>query len=186
MAGPTMARAVSRAASFVFFLLDQAGRPGLGGRHSTARVAVVSAARLPAHSLAPDVAEHASNPFEEAVVARSEVRDEARGLGRLVPAHLHIVIANQANAWTVGRIYPAAHSRDFVAGAPADPGARQSWRGDPGDSPRMGTAVLFLDVIRSNYSRIRSSLGWDIRWRCERGCSAHQTEDLDRCRAVRG
>jgi hypothetical protein len=56
-ARPMRARAVSRVASFVFFLLHQAGRTGLGGRHSTTWVAVVSAARLPAHDLAPDVAE---------------------------------------------------------------------------------------------------------------------------------
>jgi hypothetical protein len=62
--GPMAARAVSRAASFVFFLLDETGRTGLGGRHSTTRVAVVSAARLPTRNLAPDVANHAPSPFD--------------------------------------------------------------------------------------------------------------------------
>jgi hypothetical protein len=81
------ARTVSRAASFVFFLLDQAGRTGLGGRHSATGVAIVSAARLPAHDLAPDVAEHAASPFEEAVVARSKVGDKAGRSCGLVPAH---------------------------------------------------------------------------------------------------
>jgi hypothetical protein len=86
-AGPMTARAVSRAARVVVFLLDEAGRTGLGGRHSTTRVAVVSAARLPAHDFAPDVADHFSGPFEEAVVARSKVRAKAGGSGRFVPAH---------------------------------------------------------------------------------------------------
>jgi hypothetical protein len=89
--GPMAARAVSPAASFVFFLLDEAGRTGLGSRHSTTRVAVVSAARLPAHDLAPDVAEHATSPFDEAEIARAEVRSKAGWsgwLGRfLVLAH---------------------------------------------------------------------------------------------------
>jgi len=86
-AAPMMARAVSRAASVVSFLLDEAGRTGLGGRHSTTRVAVVSAACLPAHDLAPDVADHFSSPFEEAVVSRPEVRAKAGGSGGLVPVH---------------------------------------------------------------------------------------------------
>jgi hypothetical protein len=85
--GPMAASAVSRTVSFVFFLLDQAGRTGLGGRHSTTRVAVVSAARLPAHDLAPDVAEHAPSPFDDAVVARSEIGDKARRSGRLLLFH---------------------------------------------------------------------------------------------------
>jgi hypothetical protein len=79
--------AVSRAARFVFFLLDQAGRTGLVGRHSTTWVAVVSAARLPARELAPDVAEYASGPFDEAVVARLEIGDKAGRSCGLVPAH---------------------------------------------------------------------------------------------------
>jgi hypothetical protein len=85
--GPMAASAVSRAASFVFSLLDQAGRTGLSSRHSAARVAVVSAARLPAHDLAPDVAEHAAGPFDQAVVARSEIGDKAGRSCGLVPAH---------------------------------------------------------------------------------------------------
>jgi hypothetical protein len=86
-AGTMTARAVSRAASVVLFLFDQAGRTGLGGRHSTTRIAIVSAARLPAHDLAPDVAEHTSSPVEEAVVAGSEIRDEAGGPGGVLAAH---------------------------------------------------------------------------------------------------
>jgi hypothetical protein len=85
--GPMAASAVSRAARFVSFLLDDAGRTGLGGRHSTTGVAVVSAARLPAHDLAPDVADHAPSPFDEAVVTGPKVRDKAgRSCGH-VPAH---------------------------------------------------------------------------------------------------
>jgi len=86
-AGLMKARAVSRAASFVFFLLDQAGRTGLSGRHSTTWVAVVSATRLPAHDLAPDIAEYARSSFEEAVLASPQVRDIAGWSGRLLPAH---------------------------------------------------------------------------------------------------
>jgi hypothetical protein len=86
-ARPMRARAVSRAASFVFFLLDQAGRTGLGGRHSTTWVAVVSAARLPAHELAPGVVEHTAGSFDEAEVARAEISDKTGGSGRLLPAH---------------------------------------------------------------------------------------------------
>jgi hypothetical protein len=85
--GPMAATAVSRAASFVFFLLDQAGRTGLGGGHSTTGIAVVSATRLPAHDLAPDVAEHTPSPGDEAVVAGPQVRDKAGWSDRLVPAH---------------------------------------------------------------------------------------------------
>jgi hypothetical protein len=85
--GPMAASAVSRAARFVFFLLDEAGRTGLGGRHSTAGVAVVSAARLPAHDLAPDVADHAPSPFDEAVVTGPKVRDKAGRSCGLIPAH---------------------------------------------------------------------------------------------------
>ena len=81
------ATAVSRAASFVFFLLDQAGRTGLGGGHSTTGIAVVSAARLPAQDLAPDVANHAPSPFDEAVVARTEIGHKAGRSGPLIPAH---------------------------------------------------------------------------------------------------
>jgi len=85
--GPMAARAVSRATSFVFFLLDQAGRTGPSGRHSAAGVAVVSAACLPAHYLAPDVAKDEAGPFDKAVVARSEVGDEAGGPGRFGRFH---------------------------------------------------------------------------------------------------
>jgi hypothetical protein len=85
-AGTMTASALSRAASVVFFLLGEAGRTGLGGRHSTTWVSVVSAARLPAHDLAPDVAEHSSSPLDEAEVARPQVRDKAGASGR-VSAH---------------------------------------------------------------------------------------------------
>jgi hypothetical protein len=86
-AEPMRARAVSRAARFVFVLLDHAGRTGLVGRHSATWVAVVSAASLPAHELAPDIAEYATSPFYEAVIARSEVRHKTGRSGRLVPSH---------------------------------------------------------------------------------------------------
>ena len=85
--GPMAASAVSRGVSFVLCLLDQAGRTGLCGRHSTTGVAVVSAARLPAHHLAADVAKHASSPFEEAIFARPKVRQEAGGPGRFRRFH---------------------------------------------------------------------------------------------------
>src|SRR5260370_32817067 len=115
-AGSMRARPVSRRARFVFFLLDQAGRTGLVGRHSTTWVAVVSAARLPAHELAPYVAEHTAGPFDEAVVAGSEIRDKTGGSGRLVPAHLLVVIIrvfNPARARTsAGRVrVRAVHTR---------------------------------------------------------------------------
>ncbi len=86
-AGPMRARAVSRAARFVFYLLDQAGRTGLVGRHSTTWVAVVSAASLPAHELAPNVAEYATSALDKAVFATSEIRHKAGRPGRLLPAH---------------------------------------------------------------------------------------------------
>src|SRR5260370_42269953 len=74
-AGPVRARPVSRRARFVFFLLDQAGRTGLVGRHSTTWVAVVSPARLPAPQPAPYLAQHTAGPFGAAVVPGAAIRD---------------------------------------------------------------------------------------------------------------
>jgi hypothetical protein len=122
-AGPITARAVSRAASVVFFLLGQAGRTGLGGRHSTTRVTVVSAASLPAHDLAPDIADHASSSLEQAVVARSKIRDKAGGPGRvlgcLVLAHYFNCSPNRSMRGLQAGLFrpsPGVHLPDAIRG----------------------------------------------------------------------
>jgi hypothetical protein len=70
------------------FLLQQAGRTGFGNRHSTPWVAVVSAAHLATHDLAPDVAKHFRRPIEGVVVAGSEVAEKA------VPARSGFLLAH--------------------------------------------------------------------------------------------
>jgi len=181
--GPMAASAVSRTASFVFFLLDETGRTGLGGRHSTTRVAVVSAARLPAHDLAPDVAEHPSSPFDDAVVARSEIGDKAGGSGRLLRFP---VLAHWINCSLKGSMRGLQAGLFRPSPGVHFPGACQSWPGVRRGWPRKGTVVLFLALTRNNYWRTRSSLDSDIRWTCARACSARRTAVRDRCRAARG